>query len=689
MTEKTFLVEIGTEELPPKALRSLAEAFAAQITSELDSAGLSHGEINWFASPRRLAVKVASLSAAQPDREVEKRGPAVSAAFDADGKATKAAEGWARGNGITVDEAERLSTDKGEWLVYRAQVKGETAQQLLPAMIATALTKLPIPKLMRWADSDVQFVRPVHTVTLLLGEELIPATILGVASDRIIRGHRFMGEPEFALENADQYPQVLEQRGKVVADFAARKAKIKADAEAAAVKLGGKADLSDSLLEEVASLVEWPVVLTATFEEKFLAVPSEALVYTMKGDQKYFPVYAADGKLLPNFIFVTNIESKDPQQIISGNEKVVRPRLADAEFFFNTDRKKRLEDNLPRLETVLFQKELGTLRDKTDRIQALAGWVAAQIGADVNHATRAGLLSKCDLMTNMVFEFTDTQGVMGMHYARHDGEAEDVAVALNEQYQPRFAGDDLPSNPVACAVAIADKMDTLAGIFGIGQHPKGDKDPFALRRAALGVLRIIVEKNLPLDLQTLTEEAVRLYGSKLSNAKVVDEVIDFMLGRFRTWYQEAGHSVDTIQAVLARRPTRPADFDARMKAVSHFRTLEAASTLAAANKRVSNILAKSTETLNESVQAALLKENAEIQLATFVTGLGDKLQPYFAEGRYQDALVELAQLREAVDNFFDNVMVNAEEEAVRINRLTLLNQLRELFLQVADISLLQ
>ena len=689
MTEKTFLVEIGTEELPPKALRSLAEAFAAQITSELDSAGLSHGEINWFASPRRLAVKVASLSAAQPDREVEKRGPAVSAAFDADGKATKAAEGWARGNGITVDEAERLSTDKGEWLVYRAQVKGETAQQLLPAMIATALTKLPIPKLMRWADSDVQFVRPVHTVTLLLGEELIPATILGVAADRIIRGHRFMGEPEFALENADQYPQVLEQRGKVVADFAARKAKIKADAEAAAVKLGGKADLSDSLLEEVASLVEWPVVLTATFEEKFLAVPSEALVYTMKGDQKYFPVYAADGKLLPNFIFVTNIESKDPQQIISGNEKVVRPRLADAEFFFNTDRKKRLEDNLPRLETVLFQKELGTLRDKTDRIQALAGWVAAQIGADVNHATRAGLLSKCDLMTNMVFEFTDTQGVMGMHYARHDGEAEDVAVALNEQYQPRFAGDDLPSNPVACAVAIADKMDTLAGIFGIGQHPKGDKDPFALRRAALGVLRIIVEKNLPLDLQTLTEEAVRLYGSKLSNAKVVDEVIDFMLGRFRTWYQEAGHSVDTIQAVLARRPTRPADFDARMKAVSHFRTLEAASTLAAANKRVSNILAKSTETLNESVQAALLKENAEIQLATFVTGLGDKLQPYFAEGRYQDALVELAQLREAVDNFFDNVMVNAEEEAVRINRLTLLNQLRELFLQVADISLLQ
>lgn len=689
MTDKTFLVEIGTEELPPKALRTLAESFAANFTAELDAANFSHGEVSWFAAPRRLALKVANLSAAQPDREVEKRGPAIAAAFDASGAATKAAEGWARGCGITVDQAERLRNDKGEWLLYRAHVKGESAQSLLPDMVSNSLAKLPIPKLMRWGDSDVQFVRPVHTVTLLLGDESIAATILGIESARTLRGHRFMGEPEFTIDNADQYPQILLERGKVQADYEVRKAQIKADAEAAARQIGGVADLSDSLLEEVTSLVEWPVVLTATFEEKFLAVPAEALVYTMKGDQKYFPVYDAAGKLLPNFIFVSNIVSKDPQQIIAGNEKVVRPRLADAEFFFNTDRKKRLEDNLPRLETVLFQKELGTLRDKTDRIQALAGWIAAQTGADVNHATRAGLLSKCDLMTNMVFEFTDTQGVMGMHYARHDGEAEDVAVALNEQYQPRFAGDDLPSNPVACALAIADKMDTLAGIFGIGQHPKGDKDPFALRRAALGVLRIIVEKNLPLDLQTLTEEAVRLYGSKLSNAKVVDEVIDFMLGRFRSWYQEEGHSVDTLQAVLARRPTRPADFNARMKAVSHFRTLEASAALAAANKRVSNILAKSSEPLNDSVQASLLKENEEIQLATYVSALSSKLAPFFAEGRYQDALIELAQLRTAVDNFFEKVMVNAEDREVRINRLTLLAKLRELFLQVADISLLQ
>ena len=689
MTQQTFLTEIGTEELPPKALRSLAESFAANLTAELAAANLTHGDVTWYAAPRRLAVKIAGLAESAADREVEKRGPAIAQAFDAEGKPTKAAEGWARGCGITVDQADRMVTDKGEWLLYRAHVKGESAEALLPNMVATSLAKLPIPKLMRWGASDVHFVRPVHTVTLLLGDKVIPATILGIQSDRVIRGHRFMGEPEFTIDNADQYPEILRERGKVIADYEERKAKIKADAEEAARKIGGNADLSESLLEEVASLVEWPVVLTAKFEEKFLAVPAEALVYTMKGDQKYFPVYANDGKLLPNFIFVANIESKDPQQIISGNEKVVRPRLADAEFFFNTDRKKRLEDNLPRLQTVLFQQQLGTLRDKTDRIQALAGWIAEQIGADVNHATRAGLLSKCDLMTNMVFEFTDTQGVMGMHYARHDGEAEDVAVALNEQYQPRFAGDDLPSNPVACALAIADKMDTLAGIFGIGQHPKGDKDPFALRRAALGVLRIIVEKNLNLDLQTLTEEAVRLYGDKLTNANVVDDVIDFMLGRFRAWYQDEGYTVDTIQAVLARRPTRPADFDARMKAVSHFRTLDAAAALAAANKRVSNILAKSDEVLSDRVNASTLKEPEEIKLAMQVVVLRDKLEPYFTEGRYQDALVELAELREPVDAFFDKVMVMVDDKELRINRLTMLEKLRELFLRVADISLLQ
>ncbi|OKP03573.1 glycine--tRNA ligase subunit beta [Xenorhabdus eapokensis] len=689
MIQQTFLVEIGTEELPPKALRSLAESFAANFAAELNNANLGHGEVSWFAAPRRLALKVANLAAAQADREVEKRGPAIAQAFDAEGKPTKAAEGWARGCGITVDQAERMVTDKGEWLLYRAQVKGRAAKELLADMVSSSLSKLPIPKLMRWGDKQTQFVRPVHTVTMLLGSEVVEGEILGIQSDRIIRGHRFMGEAEFTIENAEQYPAILQERGRVIADYEARKAMIKRDAEQAAMQLGGVADLSDSLLEEVTSLVEWPVVLTAKFEEKFLQVPAEALVYTMKGDQKYFPVYDKAGKLMANFIFVTNIESSDPQQIISGNEKVVRPRLADAEFFFKTDRKQRLEDNLPRLETVLFQKQLGTLRDKTDRIQALAGWIAEKIGADVNHATRAGLLSKCDLMTNMVFEFTDTQGVMGMHYARHDGEAEDVALALNEQYQPRFSGDALPSTGVSCAVAIADKMDTLAGIFGIGQHPKGDKDPFALRRAALGVLRIIVEKKLPLDLQTLAEEAVRLYGDKLTNEKAVDDVVEFMLGRFRAWYQELGYSVDTIQAVLARRPTQPADFDARMKAVTHFRTLDAAVSLAAANKRVSNILAKSEEQLNDTVLASVLKAAEEIQLATHLVVLKEKLAPLFAESNYQDALVELASLREVVDAFFDNVMVMDEDSQVRVNRLTLLSELRDLFLRVADISLLQ
>ncbi|ATG15374.1 MULTISPECIES: glycine--tRNA ligase subunit beta [Providencia] len=689
MTQQTFLVEIGTEELPPKALRSLAESFAANFTAELDSADITHGAVNWFAAPRRLALKVESLAAAQPDREVEKRGPAISQAFDAEGKPTKAAEGWARGCGITVDQAERLTTDKGEWLLYRAQMKGQPVSELLIDMVSRSLAKLPIPKLMRWADKDTQFVRPVHTVTLLLGSDIVNGEILGIKSDRIIRGHRFMGEAEFTIDNAEQYPEILRTRGKVIADYAERKAIIIANAEKAAKALGGKADLTDSLVEEVTSLVEWPVVLTAKFEDKFLEVPAEALVYTMKGDQKYFPVYDDAGKLMPNFIFVANIESSDPQQIISGNEKVVRPRLADAEFFFKTDRKQRLEDNLPRLETVLFQQQLGTLRDKTDRLEALAGWIASKIGADVNHATRAGLLAKCDLMTNMVFEFTDTQGVMGMHYARHDGESEDVALALKEQYQPRFAGDELPSTDVSAALALAEKMDTLAGIFGIGQHPKGDKDPFALRRAALGVLRIIVEKGYQLDLVEMTQEAVRLYGDKLTNKNVVEDVVEFMLGRFRSWYQELGYSIDTIQAVLARRPTQPADFDARVKAVTHFRSLEEAQTLAAANKRVSNILSKSEEKLADSVLASVLKTPEEVKLATHVVVLQDKLAPMFAERNYQEALVELASLREVVDEFFANVMVMDEDPAVRINRLTLLSQLRELFLKVADISLLQ
>ncbi|WP_075285025.1 glycine--tRNA ligase subunit beta, partial [Mannheimia haemolytica] len=556
MTTQNFLAEIGTEELPPKALKKLATAFAENVENELNQAGLSFEKVEWFAAPRRLAVKVLSLAESQPSKEVEKRGPAVSAAFDAEGKPTKAAEGWAKGCGITVEQAERIATDKGEWLVHRAVIEGQPTKNLLVDIIAKSLANLPIPKTMRWGDKTEQFVRPVHTVTLLFGAELIEGEILGVKSGRTIRGHRFLGEREFQIENADQYPQLLKDRGSVVADFNERKALILAKSQEKATALGGVADIEEDLLDEVTSLVEYPNVLTAKFEERFLAVPAEALVYTMKGDQKYFPIYSKDGKLLPHFIFVSNINPEDPSKIIEGNEKVVRPRLTDAEFFFKTDLKQKLEDQLPRLETVLFQQQLGTLRDKTARIEALAGEIAKQIGADETKAKRAGLLSKCDLMTNMVFEFTDTQGVMGMHYARHDGEDEEVAVALNEQYMPRFAGDNLPNSLVACSVALADKFDTLTGIFGIGQAPKGSADPFALRRAALGSLRIIVEKNLPLDLTDLVAKSAQLFGDKLTNKDVVEDVVDFMLGRFRAWYESEGIAVDVIQAVLARRPTK-------------------------------------------------------------------------------------------------------------------------------------
>ncbi len=688
MTTQNFLAEIGTEELPPKALKKLATAFAENVENELNQAGLSFEKVEWFAAPRRLAVKVLSLAESQPSKEVEKRGPAVSAAFDAEGKPTKAAEGWAKGCGITVEQAERIATDKGEWLVHRAVIEGQPTKNLLVDIIAKSLANLPIPKTMRWGDKTEQFVRPVHTVTLLFGAELIEGKILGVKSGRTIRGHRFLGEREFQIENANQYPQLLKDRGSVVADFNERKALILAKSQEKATALGGVADIEEDLLDEVTSLVEYPNVLTAKFEERFLAVPAEALVYTMKGDQKYFPIYSKDGKLLPHFIFVSNINPEDPSKIIEGNEKVVRPRLTNAEFFFKTDLKQKLEDQLPRLETVLFQQQLGTLRDKTARIEALAGEIAKQIGADETKAKRAGLLSKCDLMTNMVFEFTDTQGVMGMHYARHDGEDEEVAVALNEQYMPRFAGDNLPNSLVACSVALADKFDTLTGIFGIGQAPKGSADPFALRRAALGSLRIIVEKNLPLDLTDLVAKSAQLFGDKLTNKDVVEDVVDFMLGRFRAWYESEGIAVDVIQAVLARRPTKPADFDARVRAVSHFRTLDSAEALAAANKRVSNILAKADIAIGD-IDVSACVEPAEKALAEAVIALKAEVQPLIAQGDYTAVLDKLANLRQPVDAFFDGVMVNAEDQKLRQNRLAILSTLQGLFLQVADISLLQ
>ena len=688
MSQENLLIELGTEELPPKSLRKLAESFASNIEAELNKAELTFEKVNWLASPRRLAVVVTNLVATQADKIVEKRGPAVNVAFDDNGVATKAAQGWARSNGITVEEAERLVTDKGEWLLFKSAVKGQHINSLIPAIAESALAKLPIAKPMRWGSASTQFIRPVHTVTMLFGSELIQGELLGVASDRTIRGHRFMGEAELTLSHADQYEPLLDDSGKVIVDYERRKAIIREQVEALAAHENGVAAIDDELLEEVTSLVEWPVTLVGSFEEKFLAVPSEALIYTMKDNQKYFPVLDKEGNLLPRFIFVSNIVSRDPKQVVSGNEKVVRPRLADAEFFFETDKKKTLESRLESLSTVLFQKQLGTLKEKSQRISAVAEKIATSIKANPVHAQRAGLLSKADLMSEMVMEFPDVQGVMGMYYARFDGEHEDVAVALNEQYLPRFAGDKLPTSLVACAVSLADKLDTLVGIFGIGQAPKGDKDPFALRRAAIGLLRIITDKNLDLDIVDLVEIAKTVYADKLTNDNVVNDVVDFLFARFRATYQANGYSVELIQSVLERRPTKPVDFEKRIKAVAKFQTLPEAAPIAAANKRISNILGKVTEDINLEVSQELLQEDAEKALVEILGSLESKLSPLFSIGDYESALFELASLQTPVDDFFDNVMVMADDLAVKNNRLALLNRLRNLFLQVADVSVL-
>ncbi|MEC8905141.1 MAG: glycine--tRNA ligase subunit beta [Pseudomonadota bacterium] len=689
MRTENCLIELGTEELPPKALKSLGEAFATQFEAALTQADLSFDSVSWFAAPRRLAVYVSGLAEGQADKVVEKRGPAVSAAFDADGNPTKAAQGWARGNGIDVADAERLVTDKGEWLLHKAHVPGQSVAELLEGLINQAVSKLPIPKPMRWGNYNTQFIRPVHTLCVLYGSEVVNVSVLGLTSGRVVQGHRFHGEGRFELDHADNYASALEQQY-VLADFEARKDKVRQQLEDAAQSLSLKPDYNEDLLEEIASLVEWPVVLQAGFDEAFLAVPKEALIYTMKDDQKYVPLLDSDGALSNTFLFVTNIESRDASQVISGNEKVIRPRLADAEFFFNSDKKTTLESRLESLETVLFQKQLGTLKEKSERISALSAFIASQIDANETQAARAGLLAKTDLMSNMVMEFPDVQGVMGKYYALNDGEDAPVAEALYEQYMPRFAGDALPSSGVSASVALADKLDTLVGIFGIGQLPKGDKDPFALRRAAIGVLRIVTELSLPLDLETLVSKAIDVYGDKLTNAETQSQVVDFVLGRFTALLQDQAIAIDVIQAVAARRPTKPADYLARVHAVDKFRALEEAEALAAANKRVANILAKQnvevTDTVN--IDESLLAEEAEKALYVELKAAQEEVDIAVPSQDYTRILTALATLRNVIDNFFDNVMVMADDEAVKNNRLALLSLLRQLFLTIADISIL-
>jgi glycyl-tRNA synthetase beta chain len=681
MSQHDFLIELGTEELPPKALKMLADAFLAGITSGLEAAAVPFAGASSFATPRRLAVLVSDIQLQQPDRTIEKRGPATQAP-------ERAVQGFARSCGVGIDQLDIEETAKGHYYVYRGVEKGQTTAALLPGIIHDALHGLPIPKRMRWGASRIEFVRPVKWLVMLLGDEVVEAELLGLQAGRKTRGHRFHYNHEIELMVPADYPQVLRETGKVIADFTERRALIRNQVIDEGRRIGGTTQIDEALLDEVTALTEWPVALTGRFEERFLEVPAQALISSMKENQKYFHVLDAQGKLMPYFITLANIQSRDPQQVIEGNEKVIRPRLADAAFFFETDKKRPLQARVEQLKGVVFQQQLGTLHDKTRRIEALAAAVANLIGGDCQFARRAALLSKCDLMTEMVFEFPELQGLMGYHYALHDGEAEEVARALNEQYMPRFAGDDLPATPTGIALAIADRLDTLTGLFGIDQPPTGSRDPFALRRAALGVLRIIVERKLDVDLQQLLTIAVDQYSDLPAATGLADRVVDFMLERFRAWYEERGISAEIFQSVLALRPTRPLDFDRRIDAVSHFSYLPEAAALASANKRVGNILAKQGGSAPADVDPGLLEAQAERALYEQLERMEQEVTPLFQQGEYRSALERLAQLRRHVDTFFDQVMVMVDDDAIKQNRLALLARLRRLFLAVADISLL-
>jgi glycyl-tRNA synthetase beta chain len=696
---RDLLIEIGTEELPPKAMKGLSKAFTQGVVDGLKHADLGHGKSVSYAAPRRLAVLVHNVAAGQADKVVERRGPALAAAFDEEGCPTKAASGFARSCGVEVEQLEKLETEKGSWLVYRTEEAGRSAEQLIPDIVRQSLDKLPIPKRMRWGDLKVHFVRPVHWVVLLFGEDVIETEILSVHSGRETRGHRFHHpEPVYIGEPA-AYAPLLETEGHVLASFEDRREAIRGQVMEAASSVDGTAVIDEDLLDEVTSMVEWPSAVVGQFEQRFLEVPSEALISAMKGHQKYFHVVDRKGGLMPYFITISNIESRDPEVVRKGNERVIRPRLADADFFWRLDRKQRLADRLESLKAVVFQNQLGTLFDKVGRVRELAAFIAERLGGNASQADRAAALAKCDLMTEMVGEFPELQGIMGRYYAVHDGEPGEVASAIDEHYMPRFAGDVVPSTVTGQAVAIADRLDTLIGIFGIGRTPSGDKDPFGLRRSGLGVLRIIIECNLNLDLQQLlTKAAVSYSGQKPAlkfaataehRSALANQVFGFMMERLRGYYQEQGVTADVYEAVLARQPTQPRDFDARVKAVTEFRKLPEAESLAAANKRITNILKQAEGEVPEQVDDAHLVEEAERVLARQLVELEERLQPAFKVRDYGIAMRELARLREPVDAFFDGVMVMVDDEKLRKNRLALLQRLRHLFLQVADLSRLQ
>ncbi len=681
---RDFLVELGTEELPPKALRKLRDAFAAEIANGLARAGLPHGTVRPLAAPRRLAVIVEAVGVTQPDRTVSMDGPPVKAAFDAQGNPTPAALGFAKKNGVDIAELDR----SGEKLRFVRQVKGEPAVALLPGIVQESLDKLPIAKRMRWGASRVEFVRPAQWLVMLFGKDVIDCTLLEQRAGNHSRGHRFHHPAAVAIHEPQQYIAAL-RKAHVMVDFDARREHVRDSVQALAASYGATPLMPDALLDEVTALVEWPVPLACTFEKRFLDVPQEALISTMQDNQKYFCLLDKHGKLMPVFITVANIDSKHPELIVAGNEKVVRPRLTDAEFFYKQDLKVPLAQRNERLKTVVFQARLGSTYAKAERVSHLAAGIARRIGGNRDEAAQAGLLSKADLATELVGEFPELQGIAGRYYATAEKLPGEVAAALDEQYMPRFAGDRLPLTKTGAAVALADKLDTLVGIFGINQPPTGDKDPFALRRATLGALRIVIEREFDLDFAELVAEAAQLLAEKLENRNVQQDVLDFVAGRYPAYFAEQGIAVDTVQAALAVGTSRPLDVARRVHAVQAFRALPEAAALAAANKRVGNILAKDGAAAAAAVDKALLVDDAEKALATRVMALAAELEPLFAKGDYDAALAKLAGLRAEVDTFFDKVMVNAEDAKVRANRLALLTQLRGLFLRTADIGLLQ
>ncbi|MCD1610118.1 glycine--tRNA ligase subunit beta [Stutzerimonas kunmingensis] len=683
MSALDFLVELGTEELPPKALAKLAEAFCAGIEKGLKDAGLDFVKAQAYAAPRRLAVLVEQLATQQPDRSINLDGPPMQAAFDADGEPTQAALGFARKCGVDLAEIDR----SGPKLKFSRTIEGQPATQLLPGIVEASLNDLPIPKRMRWAARKEEFVRPTQWLVMLFGEQVIDCEILAQRAGRESRGHRFHSPGQVHISKPSSYLEDL-RGAHVIADFAERRELIAKRVEQLAAEQNGTAIVPPALLDEVAALVEWPVPLVCSFEERFLEVPQEALITTMQDNQKYFCLLDANGRLLPRFITVANIESKDPAQIVSGNEKVVRPRLTDAEFFFKQDKKQKLDSFNERLKNVVFQAQLGTVYDKAERVSRLAGLIAERTGGDKQRAARAGLLCKCDLATEMVGEFPEMQGVAGYYYALNDGEPEDVALALNEQYMPRGAGGELPSTLTGAAVAVADKLDTLVGIFGIGMLPTGSKDPYALRRAALGVLRILIEKQLDLNLVEAVNFAIDQFGTQVKSAGLADQVLEFIFDRLRARYEDEGVDVAAYLSVRAVQPGSALDFDQRVQAVQAFRTLPEAASLAAANKRVSNLLSKFDAKLPEAVEPRWFDNATEFSLYSAIQQAEQAVQPLAAARQYREALERLAHLRGPVDAFFEAVLVNAEDASVRANRYALLARLRGLFLGVADISAL-